>query len=139
MYIDLCLHFFKVGFHHFCNQVLEGGCRCPAKTILSFGWISKKKFYFCWTEILRINLDKLSSFVCSVYTNFFNGSSRSLPDNNCSNSGKCLFYEFSDSVCFSCSKYKVIWLVLLKHHPHTFYVITSMSPITLCINITKVQ
>ena len=57
----------------------------------------------------------------------------------CADSLKGLFNEFSDHVALSSGQYKVIGLILLQHHPHSFHVVASMAPITFGIDVSEVQ
>src|SRR6185436_5533974 len=42
-------------------------------------------------------------------------------------------------MCLSCSKNVIIWLILLKHHPHTLDIILGISPVAFCIKISQIE
>lgn len=84
------------------------------------------------TKNLWNDLHQYSAFIISINSAFlsllYNGGSYML---------KGLLYKLTDTVGFSRCQYIIIRFISLQHDPHSLYVITSMAPITLGINVSK--
>mmetsp|Transcript_18202 Transcript_18202/g.27028 ORF Transcript_18202/g.27028 Transcript_18202/m.27028 type:complete len:261 (+) Transcript_18202:28-810(+) len=129
----------KIGFDHLPNKLIERSLGYPTNLLLGLGGVSEQELDFGRTEVSGIDLDKDTRFVLSINSDLINGSGGSNPLDGCSNNLEGLLDKLTDSVRLSSCKNVVIGFVLLHHHPHTFDVITGMSPITLGINVTQVQ
>ena len=52
---------------------------------------------------------------------------------------ECSLNKLTDSSCLVCSDYIIIWLICLKHKPHSLYIILGMTPVTLSGEVTKLN
>mmetsp|Transcript_14834 Transcript_14834/g.30585 ORF Transcript_14834/g.30585 Transcript_14834/m.30585 type:complete len:350 (-) Transcript_14834:231-1280(-) len=127
----------EIHFNHLLDQVREGSAGDPSQLVLGLGGVSQQEIDFSGTEVTGVNLDQDTRFIGGINTNFFDGSGGSLPFNLSVDHGKGSLDEFTDSVGFSRGQYVIIGFVLLKHSPHTFNIITGVSPITLSVEVTQ--
>ena len=61
------------------------------------------------------------------------------PTNLNSSACKGTFHEFSDGSCFTGCNDKIFRFFLLKHQPHTFYIVFCITPVTFSVEISKIQ
>merc|ERR1719231_87301 len=125
----------KIGSSHLIYQSSEKSSWLPPNGGLSLGRVTNQDIDLSRTEIFRINTnDSLAGG--SVDTGLVNRSRGTLPFNGDADEGERSLNKFTDSVCLVGGKKVVIWLVDLKHSPHTFYIVSSMTPISLGIKIS---
>mmetsp|Transcript_6240 Transcript_6240/g.9112 ORF Transcript_6240/g.9112 Transcript_6240/m.9112 type:complete len:279 (-) Transcript_6240:384-1220(-) len=131
------LYHLQICGHHILYKSLKAQFSLPSKLFLGLGRISKKQFNLSRAEITGINANKNSRLISSINSNLINSSSLSLPYNCDANFIERLLNKLPHCVCLSSGQNVVISNISLKHHPHSLHIITSMSPITLSINVTK--
>merc|ERR550537_291153 len=128
----------KISSSHLIYQRSEKSSWLPSDGGFCLGWVTNQDVNLSRTEIFRINTDD-SLASSSVDTSLVNRSRSTLPLDGNTNEGEGSLNKFTDSVCLVGGKHVVIWLVDLKHSPHTFYIVSSMTPISLGIKITQVE
>merc|ERR550537_688680 len=120
----------KISSSHLIYQRSEKSSWLPSDGGFCLGWVTNQDVNLSRTEIFRINTDD-SLASSSVDTSLVNRSRSTLPLDGNTNEGEGSLNKFTDSVCLVGGKHVVIWLVDLKHSPHTFYIVSSMTPISL--------
>ena len=111
-------------------------CRCPSKNFLCFSRITEKSFYFCGSEIFRIDFYNCSTSIetesklIKTFTSPFNIEAKVW----CCGINKVLY-----GILLTSCNHIIIWLLLLKHQPHSFYVVFGVSPVTSGIEVSKLE
>mmetsp|Transcript_11082 Transcript_11082/g.17785 ORF Transcript_11082/g.17785 Transcript_11082/m.17785 type:complete len:277 (-) Transcript_11082:110-940(-) len=84
-------------------------------------------------------MDQDAVFVGFVHSNFVDRAGRSLPLDFDSSVTKRFLYKLSDRMSFSRRQHVVIGFILLEHPPHSFDVISGVTPIAFCVEVSKIQ
>ena len=129
----------KILLHHFSHKLREGGGKLPSNLLLGLGGVTEEKVNLGGTEVLGIDSNQDPVLVVGVNTNFIDGSGLALPLDGGTNNGKGALDELTNGVGLSGCQDVIIGLILLEHAPHTLDVIAGVAPITLGINVSKVE
>jgi hypothetical protein len=127
----------RLTLHHLLDELLKGNLPLPAKLSLGLGRVTEEKVDLSRTEVSRVDGNKDTGLVLGIHTLLVDALTDPLESDT--NGSEGLLAKLLDGVRLTSGKNKVIGDLLLEHEPHALNVVLCVAPITLGVEVTKVN